>query len=122
MRSLVVSLSILALAACASSRVEVSAASGTVGAAPVASPGTTVTAGSTGLHVQGSGGLATAIIVMSLIAAGIEYNQEDRPFPDPRSLIPGNSEPRAPLAPERRTNEQDCSKPIADPYANLKCK
>lgn len=118
-RSLIV-LSTLLLAACASSHVQVSAASGTPAGAPPA--GTSVTAGSSGLHVHGSGGLATAIVVMSLIAAGIEYNREDRPFPDPRSLIPGNSEPPAPLAPARRTNEQDCSEPIADPYANLKCK
>jgi hypothetical protein len=120
MRPVLIVLSALLLTACASSHVRVSAASGSPAGAPAA--GTSVTAGSTGLHVRGSGGLATAIVVMSLIAAGIEYNREDRPFPDPRALVPGGSERPGPLAPERRTHEQDCSQPIADPYANLKCK
>ena len=118
MRSVFIACLVFALAGCSSARVQVNSGTGGVPASPAA--GTSVSAGA--LQVRSSGAVATAIVVISLIAAGIEYNREDRPFPDPRALIPGNSEPAAPLAADRPTNEQDCSKPIADPYANLKCR
>ncbi|HYD58198.1 MAG TPA: hypothetical protein VEB41_14950 [Burkholderiales bacterium] len=121
MRSfLIACIAAASLAGCSSARVQVNSATGGVPASPAA--GTSVSAGGGGLHVRSSGAVATAIVVISLIAAGIEYNREERPFPDPRALLPGNSEPAAPLAADRPTNEQDCSKPVADPYANLKCR
>jgi hypothetical protein len=75
-----------------------------------------------GLHVRASGGAALAIVVIALIGAGVQDLREGRPLPSPRALIPGNTEPVPPLAPGRPVNEQDCSKPIADWSANLKCK
>jgi hypothetical protein len=97
------------LAGCSSTRVDVSS-------------GTTTSASAGHVHVQASDGLARAIVVMALIGAAVEYNREERPFPDPRTLIPGNSEPVPPLAPGRTVNEQDCSKPVDWSAGNLRCK
>jgi hypothetical protein len=97
------------LAGCASTRVDVNSGSAT-----------TTQTGS--VHVQASDGLARAIVVMALIGAAVEYGREDRPFPDPRALIPGNSEPVPPLAPQRVVIEQDCSKPVDWSAGNLRCK
>jgi hypothetical protein len=97
------------LAGCASSRVQVSSATSSGASAGQVS-------------VQASDGLARAIVVMALIGAAVEYNREDRPFPDPRALLPGNSEPVPPLAPDRTVNEQDCSKPVDWSAGNLRCK
>jgi hypothetical protein len=99
------------LAGCASSRVEVSSNSGAA---------TTSSSGS--LQVQGSDGLARAIVIMALIGAAVEYNREERPFPDVRSLLPANSPPAPPLAPARRVVEQDCSKPVDWSAGNLRCR
>jgi hypothetical protein len=99
------------LAGCASSRVDVSASSNTA---------TTSTSGS--VQVRASDGLARAIVIMALIGAAVEYNREDRPFPDPRALLPGNSQPVPPLAPARTVVEQDCSKPVDWSAGNLRCK
>lgn len=98
------------LAGCSSTRVEVNS-------------GTTTSSASAGqVRMQASEGLARAIVVMALIGAAIEYNREERPFPDPRALIPGNSEPVPPLAPGRTVNEQDCSKPVDWSAGNLRCR
>lgn len=80
-----------------------------------------MTSGRAGLHVQASNGAALAILVIALIAGSAEYDK-DRPFPDPRALIPGNTEPVPALAPGRSVSEQDCSKPIAEFSGNLKCR
>jgi hypothetical protein len=100
---------IVLLAGCSSTRVEVNS-------------GATTRAAAGHVHVQASDGLARAIVVMALIGAALEYNREERPFPDPRSLLPGNSEPAPPLAPGRTVNEQDCSKPVDWSAGNLRCK
>jgi hypothetical protein len=97
------------LAGCSSTQVEVNS-------------GTTTGASAGHVHVQASDGLARAIVVMALIGAAVEYNREERPFPDPRALIPGNSEPVPPLAPGRTVNEQDCSKPVDWSAGNLRCR
>ena len=99
------------LAGCASSRVDVSASSGTA---------STSTSGS--VQVRASDGLARAIVVMALIGAAVEYSREEQPFPDPRALLPGNSQPVPPLAPGRAVVEQDCSKPVDWSAGNLKCR
>lgn len=114
MRLLVI-LACAALLGCSHTSVGVSA--GTT----VSSGGTSVTSSRAGLHVQASNGAALAILVIALIAGSAEYDK-DRPFPDPRALIPGNSEPVPALAPERSVSEQDCSKPIAEFSGNLKCR
>jgi hypothetical protein len=63
------------------------------------------------LHIQSSA-FAALIIAAALLGAAVEGVRQDRQVP-PSS---------APLAPDRTVNEQDCTRPIADPYANLKCK
>jgi hypothetical protein len=104
------------LAGCSSARVNIGATSGT-------GTGTSVTSGSAGLHIQGgSSGFGAALIAMMLLAGAIEYSKEDRPFPSPSALIPGNTPPAPRLAPERRVHEQDCTKPIDFSAGNVRCK
>lgn len=109
------------LAGCASKHVQVNAGS-TLSTGGPPGAGTTVSGSRVGLHVEGGGPVATALIVLTLFAAGMEYSREDRPFPDPRALVPGNSEPPAPLAPDRVVSEQDCSRPVDLSSGNLKCR
>ena len=71
-----------------------------------AAPGTTVSGGSAQLQAGGSG--AAALLAIGILA-GIAAAQPSPP-------------PAPQLAPGRRVNEQDCTKPIADPAANLKCR
>ena len=112
MKRLLVFIAILALSACSSSRVQVNAG------AHFAGPPRT------GLHVQSSGSAATALLVIGVLAATADPSEFDRPLPDPRALLPGNSEPRnaPPLAADRRVNEQDCSKPVDFSAGNLRCR
>ena len=73
--------------------------------------GTTTTVTSASVAVSGSGGTAGWVLLgIGLIAA--EAVNPVRPLEPP----PG------PLDPRRRVNEVDCTKPIADWSANLKCK
>ena len=97
------------LAGCSSTRVEMNS-------------GTTTTTSSGSVRVQASDGLARAIVVMALIGAAAEYSREERPFPDPRALLPGNREPVPPLAPARTVVEQDCAKPVDWSAGNLRCR
>ena len=58
-----------------------------------------------------------------VIYSAIEYSRNPTPFPSFSSFYEFNSPlPPAPLAPERKVVEQDCSKPLEDPTANLKCR
>jgi len=110
------------LAGCSSGRVEVNAGT-TLSTGGTPSAGSSVTGSRTGLHVRsGNSTLAGVLVIMGLLAAGAEYNSEERPFPDPRALVPGNTEAPAPLAPDRVVNEQDCSKPVHLASGNLKCR
>jgi hypothetical protein len=112
---------LLAIAVCAalagcSARTQVSANSNT-------SAGTSVTSGSAGLQVQGgSNSLAAAIIAISLLAGAIDYSRDPRPFPGPSALLPGPAERAPQLAPDRRVNEQDCTRPVDFSAGNLRCK
>jgi hypothetical protein len=111
------------MAAGCAARYQVNANSNTasnIGAAP---PGTTITSGSTGLHVQsGSGSVAAAIIAISLMAGAIEHSREPRPFPSPAALFPEQPARAPELAPDRRVSEQDCTKPLDLSAGNLRCK
>ena len=63
--------------------------------------------------------LLTGMIVYS----AIEYSRNPTPFPSFSSFYEFNSPPPpAPLDPNRKVIEQDCSKPLEDPTANLKCR
>ncbi len=78
------------------------------GAASTTSGGTAISSSSAGLSVQASGSSAAALIGLG-IAGAVIYRSE--------------ASGRAPeLAPVRRVNEQDCTRPIEDISANLKCR
>jgi hypothetical protein len=106
------------------SHMEVSASSGTASRLSSSSnAGTSVSSSSAGLHVQSdSSALATALIAISLLAGAIELSHEDRPFPSPKALVSDRPEPAPDMAPGRRVNEQDCSKPVDFFAGNLRCK
>lgn len=84
--------------------------------------GTRVTTGSAGVQIQ-SNSLTTVVLTGMFVAAAIEGARYPRPFPS-LSVFSGwvSSTPPPPLAPDRRVHEQDCSKPIDDPTANLRCR
>ena len=118
MRAIFVAL-VAALAAGCSANVRLAASSG--GGVPQAS-GTSVTSGATGLHVRADSLTAAAVAGVLIVAVGDEA-REDQPFPSFSALYDWRGRrPVPPLAPDRRVHEQDCSKPLEDPTANLKCR
>ena len=68
--------------------------------------GTAISSSSAGLNVQASGSTAAALIGLGIAGAVIYRGTERAPE----------------LAPVRRVNEQDCTRPIEDISANLKCR
>lgn len=64
----------------------------------------------------GGGSVGWALIGIGLIAAG-EYSERRR-----AEGLPPMNEPPLELDKARRVNEQDCTQPIRDWSANLKCK
>jgi hypothetical protein len=97
------------------------------GAVSSASGGTSITTSGGGLAVQGAGSSTAALIGLGIAGAVIYMSERDNPGygarynANPFMAVTGSE--RAPaLAPERRVNEQDCTQPIADPSANLKCR
>ena len=87
-------------------------------------PGTAVTSSSVDANVQ-SRSVAGVLISIGILAAawhGSEryaYGVRDRPDP----FAPGSRAAlESPLDESRRVNEQDCTRPIEDWSANLKCK
>jgi hypothetical protein len=74
------------------------------------SGGAAISSSSAGLSVQASGSSAAALIGLG-IAGAVIYGSE------------ASGTARAPeLAPVRKVNEQDCTRPIEDLSANLKCR
>jgi hypothetical protein len=71
-----------------------------------------------------------ALLVAALLAgcqhAGkvLTYGAEDLPppSPNPMDLVPGNTQATPELAPDRRVDEVDCSKPVDLSRGNLRCK
>ena len=78
------------------------------GAASTTSGSTAISSSSAGLSVQASGSSAAALIGLG-IAGAVIYRSEA-----------SGREPE--LAPVRKVNEQDCTRPIEDLSANLKCR
>ena len=76
------------------------------GAASTTSGGTAISSSSAGLNVQASGATAAALIGIGISGAVIYRATERAPE----------------LAPVRKVNEQDCTRPIEDISANLKCR
>ena len=121
MRGVVVSLALLAAGCGGDSYLRFSS-----GGSPV----TGVTTGST-VYVQGGSGSSssTAGALLALFMIGQLWQGGD-----PAQQAPGSSYRESPFAvlgpgvaapeldPSRRVNEQDCSRPIADWSANLRCK
>jgi hypothetical protein len=89
-------------------------------------PGTSVTSTSAGLSVQ-STSTAGALLAIGVLAAatygsestsgGIRYRAN--PI---LALEPSASRAAPPLDASRRVNEQDCTRPIAEASANLRCR
>ena len=71
--------------------------------------GTTTTVTSASVGVSGSGG-GGALVLLGIVLIAAEVTNPVRPSSPP------------PLDPQRRVNEVDCTKPIADWSANLKCR
>ena len=85
-------------------------------------PGTSVTSSSVGASVQ-SGSAAGALIAIGLLAAAWHGTGSDR-VSDRHGTesFSAMSGPVPPLDETRRVHEQDCTRPIEDGSANLKCK
>ena len=79
--------------------------------------------------VSGGGGSSAAALLGLGIAGAVIYSSEryspggygSRYDANPFMAVTGTA-PAPEMAPERRVNEQDCSQPIADASANLKCR
>src|SRR2546430_5936821 len=78
------------------------------GAASTTSGGTAISSSSAGLSVQASGSTAAALIGLGIAGAVIYRSEASGGAPE--------------LEPVRRVNEQDCTRPIEDISANLKCR
>jgi hypothetical protein len=92
------------------------AAAGAGAGSATVSSGTVVAAGSSGLYVSISLGTAAANIMAvatgaAIYAAMLQESGEWHPWWTYPPMLEG-----------RAINEQDCTKPIADSQANLKCK
>jgi hypothetical protein len=85
---------------------------------PPAAAGTTVTSGASGATVSSSSG---ALVIILLTLGAIEYARNPQPFPSPAALVSPTA-PAPELSPERRVNEQDCTKPVDLSAGNLRCK
>lgn len=84
-------------------------------------PGTSVTSSSVGVQVQ-SGSVAGTLIGIGILAAAW-YGGESEPYGIRHRADPFAAAGSAPPLDEtRRVNEQDCTRPIEDWSANLKCK
>ena len=101
------------LAGCSHGQVQFS--SGAVSTAPGASAGVSIQGGGSGAAALIGLGVAAAIYGAQPDAAGYGYST------NPFMAVTETARPPA-LAPGRRVNEQDCSRPIEDPSANLKCR
>jgi len=120
-RALALAASVAALAGCSGWEYAMGASYGTspvaAGSATAAAStsGTTIVAGGGGLYVSVSLGSTAANVLaaatgVAIYAAMLQESGEWRPWGGP------------PMLEGRTVNEQDCTKPIADMQANLKCK
>jgi len=71
------------------------------------------------------GSTASTLLGLAIITTGMIEMERDgvryraNPF---MTMTAGNPEPAPELSPTRTVNEQDCSKPIEDSSANLRCR
>lgn len=93
---------------------------GFAGAPPPGASGTASLSYTTTSSSSAAGAMVVAIGLFSIMASsdsGGYYYVNANPF---LAITP--TWPPPPLDPERRVNEQDCTKPIEDWSANLRCK
>jgi hypothetical protein len=106
-RHIVSALAALALAACAGADTQI--ASNTVGSVAAPAAGTTVLAGGVSVSVAG-GSAAAAVGAAALLGTMFYYDAQ------PLDRVP------PPLLEGRRVNEHDCTTPLVDYSANLRCR
>ena len=83
--------------------------------------GTSVSSASVGAQVQ-SGSAAGALIAIGILAAAWHGSESDGYGVRDR-MDPSDGRGRAPQLDETRSvNEQDCTRPIENPAANLRCR
>jgi hypothetical protein len=94
------------------------------GGSQLASPGTSISTSSLGIRVQ-SGSAAAALIGLGVVAAAVHGGEREgygvRYRANPLLAIQP-TDPAAQPDPSRRVHEQDCSRPIEDASANLRCR
>jgi hypothetical protein len=93
---------------------------GFAGAPPPGATGTASLSYTTTSSSSAAGAMVVAIGLLSVMSysdSGAYHYVNGNPF---AAITP--SWPPPPLDPERRVNEQDCTKPIEDWSANLRCK
>jgi hypothetical protein len=84
---------------------------------------TSVTSDSRGVRIYSdSRALATVIVAAGVLSLAAEDASEQRPFPSASALFPERTPPAPELAPDRRINEQDCTRPIDLSGGNLRCR
>ena len=67
----------------------------------------------------GSGSILGTLLAVGILAA-VWYGEERERYGP--GAFPGGSAPVPPLDESRRVNQQDCTRPIEDRAANLRCK
>ena len=86
-------------------------------------PAGTVTAGSQfGAQIQSGSAAGTLLAVGILAAAWYGGDRERMPERYGFGAFPGGRIPVPPLDESRRVHEQDCTRPIEDGAANLRCR
>jgi hypothetical protein len=76
------------------------------------------------VQIESGRGLAALLGLTALTAAMFDYERGRMRYRENRSMPVGEARPdaAAPLAPDRTISEQDCTRPIEDFSANLKCR
>lgn len=122
MKRLLILLLCVQLAACANAAVSVSTSTAATGSvtAGTAAAGGQVAAASSGAGAIALFAIAAAMMTASEMSASGTTTYNANPF----AAIDGASASRRPpeLDANRRVNEQDCTRPIVDWSANLKCR
>jgi hypothetical protein len=86
---------------------------------------TSVTSASASVGVHGHGNSLAALVIAGMfVAAAADYARDPYPAPSFATFSDWfrGTPPPPEMAAGRRVNEQDCTKPIADPAANLRCR
>ena len=109
-------LAVVLFAGCAHTHTTVNAGSGTAA-------GTTTTGGSISVHGHGHS-LAALVLAGMFIAAAADYSQNPHPAPSFSQFADWfrGAPPPAALDASRRVVEHDCTKPLPEISANLKCR